>query len=136
MNVQCSRGEALQFLRLLPQETDRLQETTCYQQIRLIAADFPESTLITELRLLFEAYLDYILSSSEKDVRGVEKQLTRLEEMLGLKQKLRLIYRPIVERLVEDRSEITHILRELRKALRRPVRPEGRKDKHAPSTPR
>lgn len=115
MDVQCHREESLQFLRLLSREDfNELRENTCWQQIEMIAPKFEESTLLTEVRLLFETYLDYILKSSDEDMTEMEEQLNRLEGMLRLKKKLRLVYRPIVERLIENKEEIRRILQVLR----------------------
>ncbi len=94
----------------------------------MITPEFRERVLLVEVRLLFETYLDYILKSSDKDMAEMEKRLTRLEGMLHLEGKLPLVYRPIVERCMDDegKTEIEKILQrlcELRRAVGR--RPPG-----------
>lgn len=134
MIVRCSGEEALGFLRLLPRrDLGQLRENTCWQQITMIAPRFEKTILLTEVSLLFEIYLDYILKSSDKDMTEVEKQLSRLEEMLHLEGKLRLVYRPIVERSIggEGKAEIEQTLQELRQLRQetqgKPTRPRKKK---------
>ncbi len=128
MKVRCNNPESLRFLRLLPQEEmDELRGNTCWQQIELITPKFKEEVLLTEVRLLLETYLDYILKSSDKNMEEVEEQLDQLEEMLNLKGKLPSVYRSIVERCMgvegkEEIKEILQALRELRKTRERKKR--------------
>ncbi len=136
----CTSEAALQFVRLLPQrDLLLLRKNPCYQQVKMEAKRLREQLFVKKLRVLFELYIMYLLRSrGNRDMKRIERLLGKVEEDLGLKGKLRPIYRPLVETYLDSEDELRALRQEFRRSRKEDrclssddsqIRKKGRKRK-------